>query len=68
MKNIPRTKKEIKEHPAVSSFKKEYDDGSNYSYWIYLKDDWICKSMECRLIHEQTIAEVTEKFRTVEKS
>lgn len=63
----PRTLSDIRKHPAVEKVKKEYDDGSRYSYWVYLKKGWINPLMECRVIHEKTVRDVCDQFQSVHR-
>lgn len=59
------TFKQIENHKAVESIHKEYDNGSNYSYWVYLKNGYINPEMECGLIHEPTLKLVSEQLKQV---
>ena len=38
--------------------------GYGEGYWVYLKARYICADMECGTIHEYTIKDIVEKFKT----
>tara|TARA_B100000686_G_C16618943_1_gene878089 strand:- start:7 stop:306 length:300 start_codon:yes stop_codon:yes gene_type:complete len=59
-KRHPRTAKEIAQDPRVEDMHKE--DGS---WWIYLKDGFVCSDMECGTIHEDTISEVCQRMKEI---
>lgn len=61
MKKV-KTKSDLQNHPYVSSLHKENDDGSNSSWWLYLKDGYKSVEMECGMIHEPTIKEICDVF------
>jgi hypothetical protein len=58
-----KTLQDIKKHPAVYFVSDERKNGEGI--WIYLRGDYWCDDMECRTIHEHTIPEIIEKFRSV---
>lgn len=62
MKTI-RTKKDILNHPGVHSIHYEGDEG----WWIHLKEGYISPEMECRTIHERTIAELIPYVNNIKK-
>lgn len=60
------TSKQAKEDPRVSNVYAEFgnlEDGK-YDWWIELKEGWICNSMGCGTIHEQTLKECLHKLNT----
>ena len=50
--------------PASAIESVEYDpydgDSTPDSYWVYLNDGWICPTMGCHTIHEDTLKELAE--------
>ncbi len=34
-------------------------------YWIYLKPGYICESLECHFVHEWTVKDCLEAFKSV---
>ena len=54
-----RTFSEAGKDPRVDSAFSEIGnfESNKTDYWINLKDDYICKSMDCSIIHERTIKE-----------
>jgi len=57
----PKTLAQFKKHLLVSEAWNEGEDG----YWIVLKTGYFCRQSECHAIHEWTMEEVIEAFRTV---
>ena len=53
---------------AIESVECDPYDGDNGggSYWVYLHDGWICPTMGCHTIHEDTLAELREMVREIE--
>ena len=54
----------------IDSIHREYNlcDGTrNVDYWIYLKDGYICKDMECGTIHEYSLKECEKMLKNVIK-
>lgn len=56
----------ITAHPAVESldYEEDWHNDNQFNWWCYLRDGWICPSMECALIHEHTLEEVAELLET----
>jgi hypothetical protein len=57
-----RTLRDIENHPMVESTHTEWDGCFDNAYgrevqgrWVYLKEGYICPSMECGTIHEPSI-------------
>jgi len=52
-----RTFSEAGKDPRVDSISIELDnfESDKPDYWIYLKEGYICKSMDCSIIHERTV-------------
>ena len=61
----PRTKKDVSSDPRVDSIHREHDELDGWSWWVYLKDGWVCPMMGCGTIHESTIKEVCDLMATV---
>lgn len=59
----PRTWAEFKTHPWVDAFSDER--GSGEGLWVYLKPEYFCALMECRVLHEDTVAELRKVWDTV---
>ena len=49
-------------HIAISDIFKDSD-----GYWIFLKDGWLDSVNQCHVIHTDTIAELKEEIRLIEK-
>ena len=62
MKN-PRTLKDFKNDPRVSSIHQETHDQTDY--WIYLNFPYNCEVMDCPSIHEHTLKECSDVFKSV---
>ena len=54
----PRTLSDIRSLPFVESVHKEWDDGSEQSYWVYLDTDYKSVFSETSQIHEKTVKDV----------
>ena len=64
MKRSKRLEKLAKENPEIiQGYDFDHEDG----HWLYLNPGWICPDMECGTIHEETVHEVINKFKTVER-
>jgi hypothetical protein len=52
------TMAQAKKDPRVADMFAEYGniEHNKYDYWINLEEGYICESMGCGTIHEQTIA------------
>lgn len=59
----PKTWQEFKNHPYVSMVSDERS--SNNGYWIYLKEPYFCNDMDLPSIHEYSIKECSEVFKSV---
>ena len=59
-KRHPRTAKEIAQDPRVEDMYKE--DGS---WWVHLKNGFVCSAMECGTIRENTISEVCQMMKEI---
>tara|TARA_R100000234_G_C4977961_1_gene169371 strand:- start:480 stop:959 length:480 start_codon:yes stop_codon:yes gene_type:complete len=62
MKN-PRTLKDFENDPRVSSIHQETHDTTDY--WIYLNWPYNCELMDCPSIHEHTLKECSDVFKSV---
>ena len=62
MKN-PRTLKDFQNDPRVNSIHQETHDTTDY--WIYLNWPYNCDLMECPSIHEHTLKECSDVFKSV---
>ena len=60
------TSKQAKLDPRVQDCFAEYGniESGKYDWWISLKEGWICRSMGCGTIHEQTIKECLHLLNT----
>lgn len=64
MRKSKKLEKLAQENPEViQSYYFHPEDG----HWLYLNSGWICPEMECGTIHEYTVGEVMDKFKTVER-
>ena len=62
MKN-PRTLKDFENDPRVSSIHQETHDTTDY--WIYLNWPYNCDLMDCPSIHEHTLKDCSDVFKSV---
>ena len=62
MKN-PRTLKDFENDPRVSSIHQETHDQTDY--WIYLNWPYNCEVMDCPSIHEHTLKDCSDVFKSV---
>ena len=62
MKN-PRTLKDFENDPRVSSIHQETHDQTDY--WIYLNWPYNCELMDCPSIHEHTLKDCSDVFKSV---
>mgnify|MGYP003331330458 CR=1 FL=1 len=61
-----KTSKQAKKDPRVEDCFSEFGNisfGKN-DWWINLKEGWICRSMGCGTIHEQTLKECLHLLNT----
>lgn len=42
------------------------DDGCQPSYWVYLSAGWICPTMGCHTIHEDTLKDIRSMVSEIE--
>ena len=62
MKN-PRTLKDFENDPRVSDIHQETHDTTDY--WIYLNWPYNCEVMDCPSIHEHTLKDCSDVFKSV---
>ena len=48
---------------VIESIHRENNDGVDY--WIYLKEGYICPSMECGTIHEYNLKDCENMLKTI---
>ena len=59
----PRTLKDFENDPRVSSIHQETHDTTDY--WIYLEWPYNCELMDCPSIHEHTLKDCSDVFKSV---
>ena len=68
MKKV-KTLKDLQNHPLVQGVEKEYNpnvfDGYDWTYWLYLKDDYWFNEEQIGCIHEPTIKGVIDVFNSM---